>query len=171
MHSRGVSSLGHLIIVLNTVFHNGNVAKLRWVKSVSSLRNLVHQWTHQQGCLQVKAERDISIWQHKNWAMSGTKETFQWQKQSCSLKWLPIPSPVVSWKDKSGSVVGDKRMRSEDLDAPSVSKAGSDSKSIYSSKMCTPKCVRRVCNSLHFRYGSSINNTTKNSTNKDGVIL
>lgn len=73
-----------------------------------------------------------------------------------------LPSPVVSWK--SGSVGGDKGMRRED--APSfVSKVGSNTRSIFSSKMCKTwlKC-------LYFRCGCSMKNTAKNPTNKDGVV-
>lgn len=42
----------------------------------------------------------------------------------------PLPPPVSSWKDKSGCVGGDKKVRREVLDAPSyVSKVGNNTRS------------------------------------------
>ena len=58
---------------------------------------------------------------------------FFFEKQTDMLSEMtsdPLPPPVISWKDKSGSVGGDKKVTREVLDAPSYeSKAGNNRRS------------------------------------------
>lgn len=55
-----------------------------------------------------------------------------------------LPSIVISWKDKSDSVGGDERMRSEILDAPShVRKLGNNLRSCFAFSLV--KCALIIC--------------------------
>ncbi len=122
-------------------------------------KRFVHEHTKRM-FMQVEAEHDVSVLHQMYvkaliWASPGIAETLilhfddREENMLSEIASNSLPSPVISWKDKSGSVGGDERMRSEVLAAPSyVSKGCINSRSrlcIYSSNVCTPEIVRHGC--------------------------